>query len=197
MVQYISYIILDAARMGDKIEEAKQKNTAHDSLYRGGSEESLSAVAPYIFSFTPNTDFSTWYMEKGWGGAWGVMVRSSCTFPELHKHFRKFLLVKTEEGEELYFRFYDPRVLRIFLPTCDKQQILEFFGPVDYFITEGEAKEEAIVFKQKNGELIEEKIPASKVFGEVAEDKTPETKETEKAVEIAQEGKRPPRRFIY
>jgi hypothetical protein len=28
------------------------------------------------------------------------------------------------------FRFYDPRVLRIFLPTCNAQEVFQFFGPV-------------------------------------------------------------------
>ncbi|HRO43103.1 MAG TPA: DUF4123 domain-containing protein, partial [Flavipsychrobacter sp.] len=72
---------------------------------------------------------------------------------ELHKHFRKFLLVKTEDEQELYFRFYDPRVLRIFLPTCDQGQIREFFGAVDYFLMEDEDPEFAIRYWHENGIL--------------------------------------------
>ena len=63
------------------------------------------------------------------------------------------MLVKTEDGEELYFRFYDPRVLRIFLPTCDESQIRELFGPIEYFLMEDEDPEHAIRFWHENGIL--------------------------------------------
>lgn len=202
-----NYILLDSARLENQIDHAKKLNKEHQCLYKGQSEEDLAAVAPYLFSYESETEFAKWFTEKCWGDACGVLLSSKFPFEEVHKHFRKFLLVKTEEGEELYFRFYDPRVLRIFLPTCDKEQVLDFFGPIEYFITEGETKEEAIVFRQKNGELIVEKIPASKVFGEWAEEKTTESNilaeaTGEKTPEIKQpevlpEGKKPPRRFIY
>lgn len=138
MLTHLTHILLDAARMGELMDEAKKLNPEHDSLYRGRSEESLSEIAPYIFTFRHHTEFGKWYMEKGWGDAWGVLMKSSYPLQELHKHFRKFLLVTTEDGQELYFRFYDPRVLRIFLPTCDAAQLREIFGPIEYFAMEDE-----------------------------------------------------------
>ena len=108
------YILLDAARLADEINRAKELNPNFDSLYRGQSEESLASVAPYIFQVEKGEEFERWYFEKGWGDSWGVLVFSNEDMKSLHKHFRKFLMVKTEDGEELYFRFYDPRVLRIF-----------------------------------------------------------------------------------
>ena len=67
----------------------------------------------------------------------------------------------------MYFHFYDPSVLKIFLPSCDKNQILEFFGPIESFICEGDTKEEAIRFWQENGELKQEILPVEKVFGNI------------------------------
>lgn len=165
MRPYLSYILLDAARMEVRMEEAKELNPYHQSLYKGRSEEDLAAVAPYLFPVPEDSNFLDWYMEEGWSDAWGVIVSSRASFETCYKHFRKFLLVKTEEGEELYFRFYDPRVLRIFLPTCDKEQILEFFGPVDFFATEGENPEEAIIFQHIDGQLTIDTIPAVQLFG--------------------------------
>jgi len=154
----ITYILLDAARMGNTIEIAKEKNSRFDSLYRGRSEESLAVVAPYLFLFQHKTDFINWYIEKGWGDAWGILLKSSYPMDELHKHFRKFLIVGTEDHQQLYFRFYDPRVLRIFLPTCDTGQLREFFGPIEYFIMEDENKEFAIKCWLQNGILHSQKI---------------------------------------
>lgn len=150
---HTNYILLDAARMGNTIENAKQLNQQFDSLYRGRSEESLAVVAPYIFSFAAQNDFGKWFFEKGWGDAWGILIQSSYPMHELHKHFRKFLIVGTEDKQELYFRFYDPRVLRIFLPTCNTEQLKEFFGPIDYFIMESDNPAFAIKVWLENYEL--------------------------------------------
>ncbi len=150
---HTNYILLDAARMGNTIEDAKQLNKQFDSLYRGRSEESLAVVAPYIFSFASQSEFGKWYFEKGWGDAWGIMIQSSYPMNELHRHFRKFLIVGTEDKQELYFRFYDPRVLRIFLPTCNTEQLKEFFGPIDYFVMESDNPEFAIKVWLENYEL--------------------------------------------
>jgi hypothetical protein len=144
--------------MDSKINTAKALNPNFDSLYRGQSEETLSSVAPYIFQGERGQEFEKWYFDNGWGDSWGVLVFSNEDMKALHKHFRKFLMVKTEEGEELYFRFYDPRVLRIFLPTCDKDQLREFFGPVECYICEDEDPGLGIVFSFQDGVLKQERI---------------------------------------
>jgi hypothetical protein len=147
----LNYCLLDAARMLDQMETAKELNPIYDSLYRGRKEEALSMVAPYLFTYQEGTDFANWLAEKGWGDAWGVFLFSNATLVELHRHFQKFLLVKKEDGQELYFRFYDPRVLRAFLPTCDWVQIQELFGPVQYFVVEDEDPAYDIVFTVQKG----------------------------------------------
>jgi hypothetical protein len=158
MLQNTSYILLDAARMEAEILTARGLNPYSDSLYRGRSEENLASVAPYLYTLEKETEFRNWYFEKGWGDSWGVMVFCTEELKTVVKHFRQFLMVETEAGEELYFRFYDPRVLRIFLPTCDQKQLNDFFGPVEYFICEGESPAEGQVFSISNGYLKVEPI---------------------------------------
>ena len=161
--QSATYLLLDAAHPDMPLPEAAAKNAAHDSLYRGTEDEKLAHVAPYLFHFSANTPFAGWYLANGWGASWGVLLKSSWPMGELQKHFRKFLTVKTETGEELYFRFYDPRVLRMFLPTCDALQIRELFGnAIDFFIVESEAPGEALRFSQQNGVLRTELISINK-----------------------------------
>ena len=149
-----NYILLDAARMELNIEEAKKLNPEFLCLYRGKSEQDLECVAPYIFTFKQNTAFANWYYENGWGDAWGILLNSAYSLEDLYKHFRKFLMVQTEDKEELYFRFYDPRVLRIFLPTCDKEQLKEFFGHiVNSFVMEDNEENFSIQFWLENYQL--------------------------------------------
>jgi hypothetical protein len=133
---YINYLLLDASRMKTALSEAKELNNNFRSLFKGRSEVDLEFVAPYIFSYVRGSEFSEWYMKNGWGKGWGIMLRSPASMDELHEHCRKFLLVEDEDKQELYFRFYDPRILSIFLPTCSSEQLRHFFGPIDYFMIE-------------------------------------------------------------
>jgi hypothetical protein len=166
MSQVLPYIILDAARMDIEIIKAQELNPDFESLYNGSKyieKRNLFYVAPFLFSFLINVEFRNWYFEKGWGDSWGVIVYSVMDLKSLVKHFRHFLMVKREDGEQLYFRFYDPRVLRVFLPTCDERQLNDFFGPVDYFICEDEDSGNGLVFSLHKGELKVDKIKKEEV----------------------------------
>ncbi|MES2590335.1 MAG: DUF4123 domain-containing protein [Bacteroidota bacterium] len=168
MAGNINYtVILDAARLEHEIAVANELNPEGLSLYKGQPEEELSDVAPYLFSCFKKPEFQKWVLDSGWGKSWGVFAQCTIEFIDLHRHFRRFLMVKTEEGEQLYFRFYDPRVLRIFLPTCDAVQLREFFGPVSKFVCEDEDPAFALVFFHDNTKLITQRLPVKDVFGAI------------------------------
>jgi hypothetical protein len=159
-----TYFLFDASRAGgDNLLKAKELNVSFISLYTGRPENDLETVVPYLFSFSLNDYFSDFIDKEGWGNAWGLWVKADIALEKMQEHFAKFLITKNEDDEELYFRFYDPRVLRIFLPTCEKNQIVEFFGPVDYFIVEGDSREEAIIFSHTNGILHQQNVPVGQV----------------------------------
>jgi len=148
-----NFLILDAAKAESNLYKAQTLNPNFRSLYKGSAEEDLEGVAPFLFSIEANSDFSDWYHKNGWNNSWGILLYSNASFDEVYKHFRKFLMVKTEDGEQLYFRFYDPRVLRIFLPTCDAAQLKQLFGSVKYFIIETENESEVFQFWLENNTL--------------------------------------------
>jgi hypothetical protein len=168
-----------------------EQNTLHSSLYEGETGEALEDFAPYLIDLTNTNTKTQEYLKTGTGKSWGIEAISQVSFNELRKHFRRFLMVKMESGESMYFRFYDPRVLRIFLPTCDKAQLIEFFGPVQSFICEDEDPAFALKFYLQNGELKTERLAAASLFGSSAEINTqavvsnvisqPQAKETPKS----------------
>lgn len=47
-------------------------------------------------------------------------------------------MVYGPDGKPLYFRYYDPRVLRVYLSTCNAQDTGVLFGPVSRYAMEGE-----------------------------------------------------------
>ncbi len=130
--------MLDAARMHGDIYQAREINPEHICLYEGDSEKFLGSVAPWLFSFDQQSEFAKWLLRNARGNSWGIFLRSSTDPQKLYQHLRKFLIVQSEEGKEMYFRYYDPRVMRVFLPTCEPPQLKEFFGPVEGFLAENE-----------------------------------------------------------
>jgi hypothetical protein len=163
-----NYILLDAARMKQQIHRAKAIIPNYVSLYKGRNMEDLADVGPYLFVLETEKKFASWYKETGWGNSWGVQVNSTADRETLFHHFQKFVLVENEEGKQLYFRFYDPRVLRIFLPSCDNLQLEDFFGPVQQFICEDENPDFALVFSYNGRKLIKDKVKAETIFSAAA-----------------------------
>lgn len=124
--------------MHGDIYQAREHNPEHICLYEGDSEKFLAAVAPWMFGFEQGSDFATWVLRSARGNSWGIFLRSGAEPVRLYRHLRKFLIVQSEDGKEMYFRYYDPRVLRVFLPTCEPAQLKEFFGPIEAFLAENE-----------------------------------------------------------
>lgn len=65
------------------------------------------------------------------------MAPPDVTLTQQRLHFKKRLRVQTEAGRQPAFRYYDPRVLNIYLPTCTGQELRTFFGPVTRLLAEG------------------------------------------------------------
>ncbi|MEO8448203.1 MAG: DUF4123 domain-containing protein [Gemmatimonadota bacterium] len=97
------------------------------SLYKGRAEEDLAAIAPYLFDVDELT--YEWITSTLWPTPWGFFVLSDEPLEALRQHYRKFLVAETPEGDQWYFRFYDPRVLEAYLPTCTSSELADFFGP--------------------------------------------------------------------
>jgi len=140
------YAIVDAARDESIATKLSALNAEAVSLYRGEPEETLAAVAPYLVNLSRNAALRAWLLNEGWGKSWAVLLMSSEDLEQLRRHFRHFLLVRDPDGNELYFRFYDPRVLRVYLPTCTAPETKQFFGPITAIFTESEAATEVLEF---------------------------------------------------
>jgi hypothetical protein len=156
------YAILDAARTFDIPFHLRSASVEYDSLYRGQKEETLWHVAPYLVRCERDSQFFQWVLEQGWGASWGIFLTSEASLEDLRKHFRQFLLVKIEEDDkEVYFRFYDPRVLRAFLLTWTPQETTEFFGPVRYYLLEAEEPEILLKFTDSQKGARQDAVPFS------------------------------------
>jgi hypothetical protein len=76
----------------------------------------------------------------------GQLLHQRQGLAEVRKHFRHFLMVKLADGRDAYFRFYDPRVLRAYLPSCNAAEAAQFFGPVRRYLVEATGAEPLLQF---------------------------------------------------
>ncbi|MCB1035638.1 MAG: DUF4123 domain-containing protein [Acidobacteria bacterium] len=130
------YALLDGARDPRIVPMLRRSGLFHRCLYAGKLPEDFLLASPHLVLLSATAPFTRELLEQGWGRSWGIFLRSVAGLDALQTHFRKFLQVQDEEGRSFFFRFFDPRVLSAFLPTCTPHQLEEFFGPVSRFLVE-------------------------------------------------------------
>ena len=135
------YAVLDGASISNLPLLFAQHDIVNTCLFRGELDPELTQTAPYLAQLPAESAFTRLLFTQGIGNHWGILALSKEDFPTLRMHFRKFLMVWGPDGKPLYFRYYDPRVLRIYLPTCNSEELALLFGPVTAYFAEGEASD--------------------------------------------------------
>jgi RimJ/RimL family protein N-acetyltransferase len=137
------YAILDGARDHSIADMVRLSSLEYACLYAGKLSPALQQAAPYIVHLSPTSALTQALLHQAWGRSWGILVEAAphVSLEQLRRHFRRLQRVSSEDGTLLVFRFYDPRVLRVYLPTCTLSESAQFFGPVTKIIIE--AKEGA------------------------------------------------------
>lgn len=152
------FAILDGARDERIFGAVDATYQPKECLYSGDLPWQMQMTAPYLVELARDDRFTTLLLEKGWGNSWGTFLRSEIGIKELRRHLRQFLRVRTEDGKRLIFRYYDPRVLRVYLPTCRPAELETFFGPVDAFLIEGEDAGEMVEFRREGNLLVQSSV---------------------------------------
>ncbi len=122
-------------------------------LYAGRVPRELELAAPHIVELLPGHRLLGTLFGPGWGGSWGVFARIEDP-TRLRSHLRKFLKVRDEAGRSLIFRYYDPRVLRAYLPTCTGDELEQLFGPLSHWIAESQGGDALIEFSRQGERLV-------------------------------------------
>lgn len=113
------YAVLDAARCERIGVLLRESPAPYRSLYDGHQGDALAEVAPYLVELGPFPELLESLVLEGWDQPWGIWLTAppDRDTEAVRRHLRKFLMVELAR-EKVYFRFYDPRVLASFVPTC-------------------------------------------------------------------------------
>lgn len=130
------FALLDGASIEDLPMRLFEMNPVHRCLLRGNLEPDLAETAPYLIFLGREEAFTDWVLENCFGKHWGIFIDSTNSLNQLRRHFMSLLTVYNEKGDPMFFRFYDPRVINAYLPTCNAQELGKFFGPVGHYFAE-------------------------------------------------------------
>lgn len=134
------FALLDAARSDRVLVMLQEAIEEYWSLYDGISAVTQASVAPYLVELREESGLLSRLVLEGWGGARGIYFTSKRPRKDIRSHLRKLLMVTREDpGDMVFFRFYDPRVLPIVLPTMNARQEAEIFGDIEHFYCEDDA----------------------------------------------------------
>ncbi|MCP4250647.1 MAG: DUF4123 domain-containing protein [bacterium] len=141
------YGVVDAARDRHLAFAAPQQfGQTIEWLFEDGNAMHMQGVAPYLvpIAFSPSYPYEgSGYLDL-WAGklgkSSGILLVSSADPKSLREHLGGVFRVTDERDYKFYFRFYDPRVLRVYLPTCTAEEAQQFFGPIRHILVEAEDK---------------------------------------------------------
>ncbi len=151
------WCILDGAR-DESIFGRVGSAGRHCCLYAGSLPFEVQAAAPYLVELSGGPATRN-LVRSAWGNSWGIFFRSEAPMEKLRQHLRTFLRVADQKGRRLIFRYYDPRVLRVYLPTCLPEELHAVFGPIGCYLVENPRADAVMRFSFRNNRLEVESLP--------------------------------------
>jgi pSer/pThr/pTyr-binding forkhead associated (FHA) protein len=139
---YPLHAIVDAARDPRIVTLLHGSVDRYQSLFDGARGRAIDDQAPYLVELRDDSDLCGHLCAEGWGRRWASYLTSRRPFTEIRRHLRRLLMVEDEEtGESMYFRFYDPAVLRVFLSAAERRHRETMFDGIESYVLEGERGE--------------------------------------------------------
>lgn len=151
------YAVLDVAREPRILELLRESKTPFESLY-GDEVKDRPTLAPYLVPLPAESPLLP-TLAAAWGQGWGIYLTCDKPLADVRTHLREFIQVQTPDGKLVFFRFYEPCLLRAFLPACDRPEIAQFFGPIRAFLLEAEEPSTALRFLPDKPRVRMETVP--------------------------------------
>ena len=144
------YALVDAARSDQVLPRLASGQSDYQSLFVGTEKEPLFSAGPFLVSPGGDRALLKWLATEAWGESMVLFITSQAPCDQLLHHLQSLLKAITEENDERFFRYYDPRVLRNYLPNCDSDSGWRFMGPVARLMVEAEEGGRLLCWKRES-----------------------------------------------
>jgi len=153
------YAVVDAARDPYlALTPRHQLKMRTYTLFEGEMAPFLDLVAPHLVLIDLDSEYLNLWVER-LGNSAGILLLTEEVPRSLRTHLRNIFTLTDEEDNEFFFRYYDPRVLRVYLPTCKGEEAKEFFGPIRRILIEAEGVGRLLVCEaSETGVKIDERV---------------------------------------
>lgn len=132
------YAIIDTAQDRKVFSLLEEIDCDYEILYPQRLAFDMDRRGPHLMSVLPGSTCLEKLLTAGWGNNWGIFLACVSDFGAVRRHLQRLLFAKLHDGRQALFRFYDPRVLRDYLPTCSGDDLDQFFGPLTTIYLESE-----------------------------------------------------------
>lgn len=147
------FCVLDGASVPTLPKKLFETNPPNFCLLGDNPEPDVLYAAPFLVHLAPEGEFTNYVLTEGYGNHWGIFFHTRHSITEMRGHFGALLNVYDEQARPLLFRYYDPRVLRRFLPTCNSAELKTFFGKVETFFAEDAENRSLLSFRLQDNAL--------------------------------------------
>ncbi|MDH5546860.1 MAG: DUF4123 domain-containing protein [Gammaproteobacteria bacterium] len=150
------FAVLDGASIPGLLDRLFQFRPRHVCLLRGKLTPDMAEVAPYLIALDAQNGFTEWVLKHAKQKNWGIFFRSVLNEKQLRRNLRELLRAELPDGRQVMFRFYDPRTLNVYLPSCTTPELETFFKDVYDIVLEDDENKVTRRFHLANGSLLQE-----------------------------------------
>jgi hypothetical protein len=127
------YALIDPLADNKPLQHWYQQAATTDAwpLYAGTEFADDLLYGPWLLPLAQLPDWATWWSAQEQAGyATGILIASEHPPQTVLQHWQS-LLIAGLEGEEVLFRYYDPRILGPMLFTFHEEETRRFLGPTN------------------------------------------------------------------
>lgn len=109
-----------------------QPPLAHMLLLIGDAVASFASISPRLIHLPRDAALTWWLLDEGI--RCGIYLCSRAEMSALHHHLYSLTAARTQAGDKVQFRYYEPAILRDFWPSLTAAEQNALLGPIDRLI---------------------------------------------------------------
>ncbi len=160
------YCCFDTAINGEySLFRLKNEYKDHICLFENTEDEKLQDIAPWLFLIDNNNILQIGENDELIDLNHLVFFESSATIKDLNIHLQKFIYYNSSETQSWFFRFWDARVMSVFLESSEKNVLFDFYEHTIqniYCTKEGEGWKQYKI--NSNGNILTSELNFSKIL---------------------------------
>ena len=159
--QALPYMLINTGALdGGASKIPKQIFLELESLFAGNLANELADVGPYLGRLKSIDSITIQIVEKLLINRMAILVqpkqivapKNPIGFIQIHRHFRKLNVVTGPNRENMFFRYYDARIIESALQIFTELQLIEFFEVVNSIVL-STSEENPMIFTFKDKTL--------------------------------------------